>query len=72
MPRPDPLDRLPVPGERRIAVRITPDALRQLRGGHPWVYDGSITDVSHEGAAGDLAVVFDRRRRFAGIGFTRP
>jgi 23S rRNA (cytosine1962-C5)-methyltransferase len=53
-------------------VRVTSDALRQLRGGHPWIYDGSITDVSHEGVAGDLAVVFDRRRAFAGIGLYDP
>ncbi len=66
------LDELPPPGERRVAVRVTPDALRQLRGGHPWLYDGSITDVSHDGAPGDLAVVFDDRRRFAGIGLYDP
>lgn len=66
------LELLPTPSDRRVAVRVTPDALRQLRGGHPWIYDGSITDVSHEGAAGDLAVVFDRRRKFAGIGLYDP
>ena len=63
---------LPGPGERRLAVRVTPDALRQIRGGSPWVYDGSIRSVSHEGAPGDLAVVFDDRRRFAAIGLWDP
>jgi 23S rRNA (cytosine1962-C5)-methyltransferase len=66
------LARLPRPGERRIAVRITPDALRQVRGGHPWVFDASLTSISHEGRAGDLAVIFDRRRRFAAIGLWDP
>ncbi len=55
-----------------MAVRVTPDALRQIRGGSPWVYDGSITSTSHEGAAGDLAVVFDTDRAFAAIGLWDP
>lgn len=67
-----PLDQLPVVGERRLAVRVTPDALRRVRGGHPWVYDGSVESVSHDGAPGDLAVVFDRNRKFAAIGLWDP
>jgi 23S rRNA (cytosine1962-C5)-methyltransferase len=63
---------LPRPGDRRIAVRATPDAVRQVRGGSPWLYDGSITSVSHAGAPGDLAVVFDDRRRFVAIGLWDP
>ena len=65
-------DRLPTIGERRLAVRVTPDALRQVRGGSPWIYDGSITSVSHDGAAGDLAVIFDDDRKFAAIGLWDP
>jgi len=68
----DPLDQLPEPGERRLAVRVTRDALRQLRGGSPWLYDGSITSISDGGAAGDLAVVFDHDRKFAAIGLFDP
>lgn len=60
------------PAERRIAVRVTPDAQRHLRAGHPWVFDRSITSVSHDGAPGDLAVVFDRQRRFMAIGLWDP
>ncbi|NNE11689.1 MAG: methyltransferase domain-containing protein, partial [Ilumatobacter sp.] len=68
-----PLDALPSsPSDRRLAVRVTPDALRQLRGGSPWLYDGSITSISHEGAPGDLAVVFDDHRKFAAIGLFDP
>jgi 23S rRNA (cytosine1962-C5)-methyltransferase len=51
---------------------VTNDALRQIRGGHPWVFDHSITSVSHQGAPGDLAVVFDDRRRFVAIGLWDP
>lgn len=61
------------PQRRRLAVRVTKDAERQLRSGHPWLFDGSITSVSpDDGAAGDLAVVFDSRRRFLAIGLYDP
>jgi len=66
------IEHLPAPGERRLAVRVTPDALRQIRGGSPWLYDGSITSVSHDGVPGDLAVVFDGDRKFAAIGLWDP
>ena len=66
------LDQLPTVGDRRLAVRVTADALRQIRGGSPWLYDGSITSASHDGAAGDLAVVFDDDRKFAAIGLWDP
>lgn len=66
------LDALPPVSDRRLAVRVTPDALRQVRAGHPWVYDQSVASVRPDGSVGDLAVVFDRRRRFAGIGLFDP
>lgn len=68
----DPLASLPRPDPARIAVRVTADALRRVRGGHPWVYDESITSASRTGKAGDLAVVFDAERRFAAIGLWDP
>jgi 23S rRNA (cytosine1962-C5)-methyltransferase len=68
---------LATPDIRRLAVRVTKDAQRQLRGGHPWVYDASIISVNRneaarEIAAGDLAVVFDDNRRFLAIGLWDP
>ena len=68
----DALARLPSPGERRLAVRVTKDALRQIRGGHPWVFESSITACSDGGRGGDLAVIFDGERRFQGIGLYDP
>ena len=67
-----PIGHLPEPGERRLAVRVTADAMRQIRGGSPWLYDGSITSVSHDGEPGDLAVIFDDKRKFAAIGLWDP
>ncbi|MBU6316421.1 MAG: class I SAM-dependent rRNA methyltransferase, partial [Acidobacteria bacterium] len=63
---------LPRPSGQRLAVRVTPDALRRVRSGHPWLFDHSITSVSHPGSPGDLAVVFDDDRRFAAIGLFDP
>jgi 23S rRNA (cytosine1962-C5)-methyltransferase len=68
----DVVRRLPAPGERRLAVRVTDDARRQVRGGHPWVFADSVTSVSADGAPGDLAVVFDAKRRFQAIGLYDP
>ncbi len=53
---------------RRLAVRVSKDALRQVRGGHPWIYADSITSIKQPGQTGDLAVVFDDDNRFAAIG----
>ena len=57
---------------RRLAVRVTPDALRHVRAGHPWVFGDSITSITDGGECGDLAVVFDSHRRFAAIGLYDP
>ncbi|MBI5934244.1 MAG: class I SAM-dependent methyltransferase [Chloroflexi bacterium] len=66
------LAQLPAPSAKRIALRISAPAERALRQGHPWVFDQSITEQSHAGAAGDLAVIFDDKRRFLAIGLYDP
>ena len=65
-------ERLPRASDRRIALRVTPGALREIRSGAPWVFDRSVTSASDAGAPGDLAVVFDDKRRFAAIGLWDP
>ena len=65
-------DTLPPVSGRRIAVRVSPAALREIRAGSPWVFDGSVTSAGEAGAAGDLAVIFDDKRRFAAIGLWDP
>ena len=69
---PNRLSRIPEPADRAIAVRITPAAERALRQGHPWLFDQAIRDQSHAGRPGDLAVIFDRRRRFLAVGLYDP
>ena len=66
------LAQLPAPSAKRIALHVTAPAERALRQGHPWVFDQSITEQSHEGAPGDLAVIFDNKRRFLAIGLYDP
>jgi 23S rRNA (cytosine1962-C5)-methyltransferase len=66
------LSELPKPAVQRIALRITAPAERALKQGHPWIFDQSITEQSHEGAPGDLAVIFDGKRRFLGVGLYDP
>jgi 23S rRNA (cytosine1962-C5)-methyltransferase len=53
-------------------VRVVPGAERALREGHPWLFADSIRQQSHDGAPGDLAVVFDRKGRFLAVGLYDP
>lgn len=66
------LAHLPKPAERRIALHVSREAERALRSGHPWLFDNSIERQSHEGKPGDLAVVFDQKRRFLAVGLYDP
>jgi 23S rRNA (cytosine1962-C5)-methyltransferase len=68
----DPLADIPLPPDRRLALRVTADAQRALRGGHPWLFDKAITRESGDVHPGDLAVVFDERRRFLAVGLYDP
>lgn len=63
---------LPTVNHRRLAVKVTNSAEKALRQGHPWLFENGITSISHTGRAGDLAVIFDRKRRFLAIGLYDP
>ncbi len=65
-------EQLPTLSDRRIAVRLTADALRHVRAGHPWVFDDSIISARHEVEPGDLAIIFNNDRKFVGIGLYDP
>ena len=68
------LSQLPSVSAKRIALHINAPAERALRQGHPWIFDQSITEQSHAGAPGELAVIFDdaHARRFLAIGLYDP
>ena len=63
---------LPEPAQRNLALRVQPAAERALRRGHPWLYASAIREQSHEGQPGDLAIIFDRKRRFLAAGLYDP
>ncbi|MCA9981822.1 MAG: class I SAM-dependent methyltransferase, partial [Anaerolineales bacterium] len=69
---PIPLTEIPEPNPKRLALRVSKAAERALRQGHPWLFDQAITEQSAPGEAGDLAVVFDHKRRFLAIGLYDP
>ncbi len=66
------LSQIPRPGEKRLALHVRPGVEAVLHSGHPWLFDQAITRQSHEGQAGDLAVLFDRKKRFLAIGLYDP
>ena len=66
------LSQLPSPAAKRMALHVSAPAERALRQGHPWIFDQAITEQSHEGAPGDLAVIFDNKRRFLAVGLYDP
>ncbi|MFN2136587.1 MAG: class I SAM-dependent rRNA methyltransferase [Candidatus Promineifilaceae bacterium] len=68
----NPLQRVPAPHTRRLAIRVKPAAERALRQGHPWLFEGAITQISGKGVPGDIAVVFNRRGRFLAAGLYDP
>ncbi len=63
---------IPPPSKKRIALHVNHAAERALRKGHPWLFEGAITQQSQDGRPGDLAVVFDRKNRFLAIGLYDP
>lgn len=56
----------------RLKLRLTPAAERAVRGGHPWVYADRIKEINRPGAAGELAIAYDRHDRFMAIGLYDP
>jgi len=66
------LTSLPLASQTRVAMRTTKAGLRAVRSGSPWLYDQSIDSYKPAGTSGDLAVIFDDERRFAGIGLWDP
>lgn len=57
---------------RNIAVRVTAQAERMIKKHHPWVFENSITSQSLSGETGDLAIIFDSKRKFLAVGLYDP
>lgn len=59
-------------GAARLRLHLTPAAEVAVRRGHPWVYADRIRHQNREGAAGELAVLYDRHDRFMALGLYDP
>ncbi|OGV55070.1 MAG: hypothetical protein A2017_07470 [Lentisphaerae bacterium GWF2_44_16] len=53
-------------------MHLSPQAEHAVRKRHPWVFRKGVASQSAEGSPGDLAVLFDRKREFLGIGLYDP
>jgi 23S rRNA (cytosine1962-C5)-methyltransferase len=55
-----------------LRLRLTSAAENIVRGGHPWVFAGSVRQQNRDGKAGELAVVYDRNNKFLAVGLFDP
>src|SRR5882724_2244517 len=55
-----------------LRLRVSQKAESILRSGHPWLFSDSIREQNRDGQAGDLAVIYDRKDSFLGIGLFDP
>ena len=62
----------PTPPASRLRLRVTAVAEKHIRAGHPWVFSDSVREQNRDGAAGELAVIFDRNDKFLAVGFFDP
>jgi 23S rRNA (cytosine1962-C5)-methyltransferase len=68
----DILNQLPTPANKRIALHVRRSIESTIHQGHPWLFDKAISKQSHEGQAGDLAVIYDSKNRFLAVGLYDP
>lgn len=57
---------------KNIAIYLNKTAETAITQQHPWIFESSITKQSHEGEAGDIAVLFNQRKHVIGVGFYDP
>ncbi len=68
----DHLANVPPITNSRIRVSIPKSLEKTVRNGHPWLFERSIIDQNRDGEAGELAVMFDSKKRFLAIGLYDP
>jgi 23S rRNA (cytosine1962-C5)-methyltransferase len=55
-----------------IKLQVSNSGMASLHRGHPWLYTERVKSESHRGKPGDLAVVFDAKKRFVAVGLYDP
>ena len=63
---------IPPRSERNVTLRVDRTGERAVRKRHPWLFSEGVREQSHEGRVGDLAVLFDKARKFLAIGLYDP
>lgn len=64
---------LPEIPTKRIAIKVRPSVNKIIKKGHPWVFEDAIEKQNIEGAAGDVAIVFDRKtNKLLAVGLYDP
>ncbi len=56
----------------RLALKLKNKAMAPLRNGDYRIYEDSVAKLSAEGRAGDFAILFDQKQKFAGAGLYDP
>ncbi|PLX69397.1 MAG: hypothetical protein C0603_00265 [Denitrovibrio sp.] len=51
-----------------VSIVLNNVGLKAVKSGHPWLYDQSIIKKNKEAKSGDIAVLYDEKRKFAGVG----
>jgi 23S rRNA (cytosine1962-C5)-methyltransferase len=59
------------PGSR-LRLRVSAEAERSLRSGHPWLFAQSIREQNRPGQLGELGIVYDRKNHFLAAGLFDP
>lgn len=57
---------------KSLRVRVTRVAESMIRRGHPWVFSESVREINRPGEAGEIAVIFDRQKKFLALGLYDP
>ncbi len=56
----------------RLKLKLAPKAEAKIRGGHPWVFADSVRETNREGEAGEMGIVYDRKKQFLAVGLYDP
>lgn len=57
----------------KLAVKLSVIGERNVRSGHPWIFDESIERINKDGKAGDIAIIFSHRKnKPIGLGLYDP
>lgn len=63
---------IPAASNAPLAIRIKPGVEKLVRAGHPWIFNKAVLEAPGRGRPGDIAVVFDRKKRFLAVGLWDP